>query len=320
MSPRSSSTCPICHSNNAYPIESQDRKGAPLTVVICTGCGVVHNDPIPTPVELEHFYSEAYRKTYKGTHQPRLRHAARYFPAVAQHIRTHWSHYQSRRHILDVGSGSGEFVFLMQSLGKQVTGLEPTRDYADFCRNTLQIPIITGAIHDFQPDSPFDHIRLNHVVEHLADPVSSLKMIADWLSPGGTIYVEVPDFEQYCRSKTPGRMFHYGHIFNFDRCSFTRMVTEAGLQIIERTGHTAAFLAPTDGHPSPADGWPVQEKLHLYEQHRQGMLRNPVCSQRIMKKALKALQEHRLILRHPSHLGIARQAAQSLQSLPSTAP
>ncbi len=314
--PHCKSKCGICNSDAAYPIESRDRAGNPLQVVICAECGVVHNDPIPTAAELSTFYAEEYRAAYKGTNEPKLRHAARYFPKVARHIHHHWKHYRGVKNILDIGSGSGEFLFLMRELGKGVSGVEPTRDYAHFCRTRFGLNVVTAEIASFEPKSQFDHIRLCHVVEHLRDPVGNLRMISEWLTDGGTMYVEVPDFERYCRDKTPGRIFHYGHIYNFDHDTFEFMVGRAGLVVVERVGPAAAFLTrsgqASSSEPSPK--WPISEKIGFYQQHKSGQLRMQNRLVRFVSKSIKFWKEHRFIASHPDHTSLAKQVAQSLRS------
>lgn len=314
--PHCKSKCGICNSETAYPIESLDRAGTPLEVVICGGCGVVHNDPIPSAAALSAFYAEEYRAAYKGTLEPKLRHAARYFPKVARHIRNHWKHYRGVKNVLDIGSGSGEFLYLMRELGKEVSGVEPTRDYAHFCRTRFGLPVVTGEIACFEPKSKFDHIRLCHVVEHLRDPVGSLRMISGWLADGGTLYVEVPDFDRYCRDKTPGRIFHYGHIYNFDHDTFEYMISRAGLAVVERVGPAAAFLMPCGQTSScePSPKWPISEKIAFYHQHKAGQLRIQNRFARFVSKSIKFWREHTFIARYPDHKALASQVGQSLRS------
>lgn len=311
------SECGLCESTSAHPIESRDRHGNPLRVVVCDHCGVIHNDPIPTAGDLSRFYADEYRKSYKGTREPRLRHSARYFPAVSRHIQQHWRHYEAVKRLLDIGSGSGEFVFLMRELGKDVTGLEPSRDYARFCQEHFGLKITTGEIDGFSPDGGYDHIRLNHVVEHLRDPIAKLRHISTWLNEDGTIYVEVPDFERYCRVKTPGRLFHYGHIYNFDRASFTYLAVSAGLQIIEQTGATSAFMGLPNrtkpGQAASVQTWGISSKIEFYQKHKSGKLVETGRFSKIMAKAAKGCREHKIIKSHGTHLNIANHFARELK-------
>ena len=313
------SKCLLCGCHEAHLIECRDRHDGKLNVVICDGCGVVHNDPIPSACELSRFYSQQYRAVYKRTKEPKLKHAARYFPAVSRHIRKHWKHYQEADRILDVGCGSGEFLYLMREIGKQVTGLEPTRDYANHVRQKLGLDVVTGEIDTFGPAERFDHIRLCHVVEHLRDPVANLRTVSRWLSEMGTMYVEVPDFERYCRVKTPGRIFHYGHIYNFDHDTFTFMIRSAGLEIVERTGPTSAFLrrAPMGcAEPVlPAKVWAIADKASFYKMHKDGQLRSFGRMRRVLGKLRKICRESWVVLNSPNHATIATREARTLRSM-----
>ncbi len=147
--------------------------------------------------------------------------------------------------MLDVGAGSGEFAYLMSELGKDVIGIEPNAGYAAYCREDLGLDIRTAHLEpDLFQTGQFDLIRLNHVLEHLNDPVGYLEMISTWLAPGGRFYIEVPNIEAYCRSKSRGNMFHYGHIWNFNPWSLR---TAAGLAGLVELDETAARSRDTTG-------------------------------------------------------------------------
>jgi len=79
------------------------------------------------------------------------------------------------------------------------------------------------------PAGSFDVIRLNHVMEHMPDPVHSLKVLREWLSDHGVIYLEVPEIEREVAQKLRGRLFHFGHIFSFNPFTFRLAAGLAGL-------------------------------------------------------------------------------------------
>ena len=307
------STCGLCGGSHAHLIERKDRSGHPLDVVICDHCGVVHNNPIPDAAELSRFYTMEYRLRYKNTSRPKLRHAARYFASVSQHLIEHWHLYRAQRAVLDVGSGSGEFLYLMRELGKSVHGVEPSEDYSVFCREDLGLPVTTGEIATFQPGTRFDHIRLSHVVEHLRDPAGCLREVSTWLNPSGHLYIEIPDFHTYGRTKRPGGMFHFGHIYNFDSDSFDRLLGTAGLSILKRTGPTSAFVIPAHVNgtvlPAPAPREEILGKIRFYRQHRHGLFRRNLLFSRLRHKLRKIANEHRMILARGNYAGIGSQSA-----------
>ena len=143
--------------------------------------------------------------------------------------------------ILDVGAGSGEFLYSISSLGKDVQGIEPNRDYAEYCRDSLSLNVQTLQIADFDPgETKFDFIRLSHVLEHLNDPVSYLSTLADWLSDDGILYLEVPNILDYASGKSKGNMFHFGHIYNFSPWTLVSVAGLAGLREYEKTSSRQA--------------------------------------------------------------------------------
>jgi SAM-dependent methyltransferase len=207
--------------------------------------GLVRNDPIPGDEELAKFYAEDYRTSYKGAETPRRRQILRNFRRVADHLRRFRDVLEPVGKVLDVGAGSGEFAFLLTEMGKQVTGVEPNAGYAAYCREELGLDVRTAHLApDLFEAGQFDLIRLNHVLEHLNDPVGYLAMIATWLAPGGLLYVEVPNIETYCREKSRGNMFHFGHIFNFNPWTLRTAAALAGL---DEAPETAARCAGTTG-------------------------------------------------------------------------
>ena len=229
-------------------VSETDRHGRPLRTLICMETGLVRNDPVPSDEELTQFYADDYRVAYKGAAKPRRRQVLRNFRRAAEYVRTFRDVLDPAIHVLDVGAGSGEFAYLMARLGKTVKGIEPNSAYAAYCREALGLDVHTAHLSpDLFPPEQFDLIRLNHVLEHLNDPIAYLQQIASWLKEPGLLYVEVPNVEVYCREKSRGGMFHYAHIFNFNPWTLRTCAGLAGLveapETAQRTsGSTGVFF------------------------------------------------------------------------------
>ena len=224
-------------------VSERDRRGRPLRTVLCTETGLVRNDPVPDDEELAKFYAEEYRTAYKAAERPRRRQILRNFRRVAGHVRRFRDVLEPAGRVLDVGAGSGEFVFLMRALGKEAVGIEPNRGYSAWCREELGLDVRTAHLGPglFEAGS-FDLVRLNHVLEHLNDPVKYLAMIGHWLVPGGVVYVEVPNIEEACRVKSRGNLFHYGHIWNFNPWTLRAVAGLAGLEELDATRERSAGM------------------------------------------------------------------------------
>lgn len=244
--------CILCGATAAEAVSELDRHGRPLRTVLCTGCGFIRNDPVPTQEELDRFYAVQYRRDYKGTPRPRRRQVFRNFRRLEQHMGKFSDVYARGGRWLDLGAGSGEFAFLAHQIGAHVTAVEPNEDYADYCRNDLGLSVQTATLESCNVVGPFDLIRLNHVLEHMRDPIDTLRRLAALLAEDGLLYVEVPDIADEAARKLRGRLFHYGHINNFDPVTLRHAAWLCGLVEAEITaarcaGTTGIFLAKGSG-------------------------------------------------------------------------
>lgn len=222
--------CLFCGGGRFEAVSEKDRHGAALVTVLCLGCGMLRNDPVPSAEDLSTFYRTVYRERYKGAARPRRRQVWRNLERLQSHFVTYADIYKRKGDWLDLGSGSGEFTYLSNRIGARMTAVEPHRGYAAYCRETLGLTVQNVTLEECQFAGPtFDLIRLSHVLEHMRDPVSALRQLAGWLRPGGVLYIEVPDIERDAQHKMRGRMFHFGHIHNFNPVLLRHTAGLAGL-------------------------------------------------------------------------------------------
>ncbi|MGI9306832.1 MAG: class I SAM-dependent methyltransferase [Gammaproteobacteria bacterium] len=284
--------CALCGGGVFSILSEKDRRGGDLQSVVCEGCGLVANRPIPSESELAAFYAEHYRRVYKKTAAPKRKHHIRYFTGVVSQITAHREFYESAAVVLDVGSGSGEFARLMSGLGKDVRAIEPTREYAEYTRRVFNLRVFCGAIGDYPPPAQkFDFIRLNHVLEHLRAPVESLLLLREWLAEDGVLHVEVPDFKSYCRVKTPGNIFHYGHIYNYDRDTLTAVLAQAKLIPVRYAGETAAYFKKAEGAVPAINPQNAAANKALYARHMRGEFVRGKKSKKLFWKISRMLKE-----------------------------
>ncbi|MDP3896718.1 MAG: methyltransferase domain-containing protein, partial [Mesorhizobium sp.] len=166
--------CQLCGAHDFEVVSERDRHGGALRTVLCLGCGSVTNDPIPSDAELEAFYRSDYRTSYKGTPEPRARQIWRNFDRIERHVRANRQFYDGRSRCLDLGSGSGEFMYMAGGMGIDCIGVEPNEPYAAYARGRLGLNVLTQTLEATEfPAGQFDLIRLSHVMEHMREPVRS---------------------------------------------------------------------------------------------------------------------------------------------------
>jgi 2-polyprenyl-3-methyl-5-hydroxy-6-metoxy-1,4-benzoquinol methylase len=210
------SACPLCQNNDTEIVSHRDRRRKPLDTALCQSCGTVYNTPIPTDAELTQFYTKDYRKDYKSVAEPKKKHTLRAFTRAQSFMDHNEELLRSVKSCLDVGAGGGEFVYLASQKGWDVKGIEPNEGYANSARKFYDVDIFCGMMSEIDyPEKSFDLIRLNHVLEHINTPVEFLNRLRSWLKDDGFLYVEVPNIQSYAALKTKGKIFHFGHIFNF---------------------------------------------------------------------------------------------------------
>lgn len=243
--------CKICDGHKLQVIGTEGRHFQKLTTTICTGCGLIHSYPIPSKEELDDYYSKQYRTDYKGAFTPQRKHILRYSRSSVERIKQLLLFAKIGQKLLDVGSGSGEFLYMASLSGFDANGLEPHEGYSDYTRKTFGVPVITTPLEkaDIAPES-YDVITLNHVLEHLHYPLTSLIRLNKWLKLGGLLAVEVPNIENTQHS--PVNRFHYAHIYNFNHDTLKAILEKAGFTVENHPDFQGTTLfARKTGKPDP---------------------------------------------------------------------
>lgn len=259
---------------------------------------MVFNNPIPNEKELRHFYGEKYRLSYKKIREPKRKHHVRYAGWVADQIAANPEIYRNARTMLDIGAGSGEALALFSQIGLEAEGIEPTKDYANYVSKTFGVTVFNGSVDDFKSDKTYDLIRLNHVLEHMRDPVEKLGVIRGFLSKNGILHVEVPDIRSYFQGKSPGRVFHYGHIYNFADETLSMTAARAGLREVARFGPTSIYFEQCDPFDIAPNPHLASELMAMNARHLAGgYQRKTASATKLLKKLTKRLSEQAMVKR-----------------------
>ncbi len=222
-------------------LRSPDRLiGGPgeFTVRACAACGLASTQPRLRPEQFADYYPQTYypeRAETAGSLGGRVEHA-RLAAIVALGPYRPLARRTPGR-LLDVGCGSGELALAFARRGWSVAGVEPSAQAAARAA-AGGVNVHAGTLDDAPWAGPtFDAIVLNHSLEHVPDPLATLRQAAALLAPGGTLAVAVPNFGCWQRRLFRGRWFQLDlprHLQHFQAATLAALMQRAGLTPVAR--------------------------------------------------------------------------------------
>jgi 2-polyprenyl-3-methyl-5-hydroxy-6-metoxy-1,4-benzoquinol methylase len=220
-------------------------------LVHCSNCGLVYLNPRPSIESLTEIYPQQYDQ-YVGTRRQDHSILARLDREYGLKKRVrNILHYKQSGRLLDIGCATGDFLDVMQEVpGWDVYGVEPSAYASEYARAKLGLRVKTGYLEeeDFEKEY-FDAVTMWNVLEHLADPLNTLKMVHKLLKPDGMLIFNTPSLDSLdARIYGPYWIgFELPRHFNiFSRQTLNRILQETGFLIVETRciyGSHAAFMS-----------------------------------------------------------------------------
>lgn len=138
--------------------------------------------------------------------------------------------------LLDIGCGSGQFLYEMRSLDLKVYGVEPGNfDKEGNKKYNLNIKN-TNLLKAKYPKEFFDIITMNHVLEHLNNPNKTLKEINKTLKKGGLLIIGVPNTNALAKKIFGKNWLSYDvprHIINYSNKNLRFLLYKNEFKIIK---------------------------------------------------------------------------------------
>lgn len=145
--------------------------------------------------------------------------------------------------VQELGSAHGGFVALLRQAGYDAAGLELSPFIVEFARKTFDVPMRLGTIESQDiPPASLNAILMMDVLEHLPDPIATLKHIASLLPEDGVLIAQTPEYrigtryEDLIAKEDPFLHHMRGkaseHLQMFSRQSVQRVLAEAGLPAV----------------------------------------------------------------------------------------
>ena len=151
---------------------------------------------------------------------------------------------EGKKRWLDVGCGLGFLMDVAFDHGFQVRGVEFNRSAIRYIQSKFTFPVDYGLVQELKFAEPFDVISLFDVIEHLDDPIGSLRCLRKTIAPGGVCVIQTMDSDSLVSRLIGKRLEDFRrtreHLYFFTRSSLTRILNETGWEVLDIRfiGHT----------------------------------------------------------------------------------
>ena len=204
-----------------------------FTIVSCETTGFLFTNPRPEEKDISEYYdfedyishtnkqSDFISKLYQKVRTLSIK---RKYKLISKLIRS--------KKILDVGSGTGEFLSYMKSKRFDTYGVEIAKKARELSIKNHKLNVKGSLLR--LDETNFDVITMWHVLEHVYDLDGYMKKIKSLLNDKGIVIIAVPNhkcFDQKFYGKHWAGWDVPLHLWHFDKDSMLKLSNKYGLEI-----------------------------------------------------------------------------------------
>lgn len=229
--------CPVCFTDADQSVSEGCICG--MNYLRCEVCNHIFARYFPSENAVETYYREnlANNTYYINPHEIELRIKEIYLPKIEWICDAYRKIFgRNPESILDIGAGSGHFLFACKRQGLLVNGIEFSRSYKDWCREHFGIEL-HGEIGELE-DQSFDVVCSFNVIEHVYNPSVFIADYKKVMNENSLAVIETPRVNSLttCLQKIfpeepRGNLIPYEHNHLFTDASLATLLFENNLAV-----------------------------------------------------------------------------------------
>jgi len=231
--------CSLCESKNFTLVSEGDRYGFDLKKQFCNECGLIQTYPAVSREFHQEFYSYHYRPLYlksetvdyEGVIKEQSDKAKKYLDYF---LNNGLSEKLADLSIIEIGCSSGGTINGLKKAVKSVQGCDLDVQAIKFAKDNFKLDVEVGMYPSVVPDGTILFI-LSHILEHVFNPLETLKEIRLIMNPGDYLFIAVPGIKGVAEGDYKNdlrRYFHIAHVTDFTATTLTNVANYAGFKLI----------------------------------------------------------------------------------------
>lgn len=234
--------CPVCGSDNidhVFFVKDFTVSGQEFEVTHCNACTARFTQDIPDETDIGPFYNSVnyiphdtdsigfVNRLYRGVRNVTVRQKARIIKKYTQ---------LPEGNLLDIGCGTGHFIYVMAQKHWKVTGVEPDIDARDTARALYAMEVLSPEKLFSLPPGNYNAITLWHVLEHIHRLHEYVEQMRKLLAENGVIFIAVPNYTSWDARKYGRYWAGYDvprHLYHFSPQSMERLMQKHNLRVVK---------------------------------------------------------------------------------------
>jgi len=208
-----------------------------FNIVECQQCSFRFTNPRPNAVEIIKYYqSDAYishsnskvgllNNIYQSVRNYTIK---KKINLINKHV--------SRGTILDIGCGTGEFLYQMKKNEWATVGIEPGNQARNFAVTNYSLPVFEEAHLNTLKDGSFEVITMWHVLEHVHELNQRIETIKRLIKNDGVVIIAVPNHLSYDAQKYKNFWAAYDlprHLYHFTPQTIRKLFDKHKFKLIK---------------------------------------------------------------------------------------